>query len=111
MTESQQWVTVLMISAGLILTRFIIFWVFPPSKKPPASIEYLGKVLPAAAIALVLVYSLKDTQVLTFPYGIPEVLGVLVVILIHRWRRNTLLSVAAGTITYMLLIQFVFVLN
>lgn len=111
MTESQQWITVLMISAGLILTRFIIFWVFPASKKPPAGIEYLGKVLPAAAIALVLVYSLKDTQVLTFPYGIPEVLGVLVVILIHRWRRNTLLSVAAGTITYMLLIQFVFVLN
>lgn len=111
MTEAQQWLTVLIISAGLILTRFIIFWLFPPSKKPPAMIEYLGKVLPAAAIALVLVYSLKDTQLFTFPYGIPEALGVLVVIFIHKWRRNTLLSVVAGTVVYMFLIQFVFILN
>jgi branched-subunit amino acid transport protein AzlD len=111
MTETQQWVTVLIVSAGLILTRFIIFWLFPPSKKPPASIEYLGKVLPAAAIALVLVYSLKDTEFLTFPYGLPEIIGILVVVFVHKWRRNTLLSVAAGTIIYMFLIQFVFVLN
>ena len=111
MIETEQWLTVLLISAGLIFTRFIIFWLFPPSKKPPVMIDYLGKVLPAAAIGLVLVYSSKDTQIFIFPYGIPEVLGILAVVLIHKWRRNTLLSIAAGTITYMFLIQFGFNLN
>ncbi|MDN6345313.1 MAG: AzlD domain-containing protein, partial [Tetragenococcus koreensis] len=67
---------------------------------------YLGKVLPAAAIALVLIYSLKGTQIFIFPYGIPEVLGILAVVLIHKWRRNTLLSIAAGTITYMVCQHF-----
>lgn len=108
MTETQQWLTALLISGGLILTRFIVFWLLPPSKKPPLFVEYLGKVLPAAAIALILVYSLKDTQLTSFPYGIPEIIGVLVVVLIHKWQRNTLLSVIAGTAIYMLLIQFVF---
>lgn len=108
MTETQQWITVIIISLGLILTRFIIFWLFPPTKKPPVFVEYLGKVLPAAAIALILVYSLKDTQILSFPHGLPEAISVLVVVFIHKWRRNTLLSVFAGTIIYMLLIQFVF---
>jgi len=108
MTETQQWITLLVVSVGLVFTRFIIFWIFPPSKQPPTSVEYLGKVLPAAAIALILVYSLRDVQLTAFPFGIPEAISILIVILVQKWRRSTLLSVIGGTGVYMFLIQFVF---
>jgi len=108
MTEAQQWITILVVSVGLVFTRFIIFWIFPPSKQPPTFIKYLGKVLPAAAIALILVYSLRDVQLTTFPFGLPEVISILIVGLVQKWRRNTLLSVLGGTGVYMFLIQFVF---
>lgn len=108
MSDTQQWLTVLLIGIATILTRFIIFWIFPPTKRPPAFIEYLGKVLPAAAIALILVYSLKDIDLTSFPFALPEVISILAIVLIQKWRRNTLLSVVSGTITYMFLIQAVF---
>ena len=108
MSNTQQWLTVLLIGLATILTRFIIFWIFPPTKNPPAFIEYLGKVLPAAAIALILVYSLKDIDLTKTPFGLPEVISILVVVLMQKWRRNTLMSIVGGTITYMFLVQAIF---
>ena len=70
--------------------------------------QYLGRVLPGAAIGMLLVYCLKAVNVLAFPYGLPELIALACVILLHLWQRQVLLSIAAGTIVYMLLLIFVF---
>ena len=71
--------------------------------------EYLGHVLPAAMMGLLVVYCLKGVTLTAAPYGIPELIGVAVTAGLHLWRRNTLLSIAAGTVVYMVLVQLVFV--
>ena len=87
------------------LTRYLPFLIFR-SGKTPKLITYLGKVLPYAIMGMLVVYCLKDTTVLSAPYGIPELLGCGTVALLHIWKRNTLLSIGAGTVAYMLMIQF-----
>ena len=91
-----------------MLTRFLPFLIFRGDRKIPDSIVYLGKVLPYAIMGMLVVYCLKDIQPLSAPYGIPELLGCLAVALLHIWKRNTLLSIGAGTVFYMLLVQLVF---
>ena len=95
-------------SAGTILLRFLPFLLFPSGKKTPAFVTHLGKVLPFAMIGLLVVYCLKDVSVFSGSHGLPELIAMAVVVVLHVWRRNTLLSVASGTICYMLLVQFVF---
>ena len=71
-------------------------------------IAYLGKVLPFAIMGMLVVYCLKDVSFRSGSFGIPEILGCAVVALLHVWKRNTLLSIGAGTVCYMLLVQLVF---
>lgn len=87
-------------------TRFLSFLVFPKGKIPPKFVQYLGKVLPCAAIGLLVVYCFKDVAS-SGTYGIPEILSVLLIIVLHKWKKNTLLSIG-GTALYMLLVQTVF---
>ena len=100
--------TVAVVAAGTMLTRFLPFLAFPESKKPPRVIEYFGKVLPYAMTGLLVVYSLRNTPVLTGSHGLPEFIACLVIVALHLWRRSMLLSIAGGTIVYMLLVQLVF---
>lgn len=108
MTHKQMLLTVLVVMLGMMFTRFLVFFIFPPSKEPPQFVNYLGKVLPAAAIGLLVIYALKEVKLTKAPFAIPEFLAILVIVLIHKWRRNSLLSIATGTIVYMVLIQGVF---
>lgn len=108
MTHNQMLITVIVIMLGTILTRFLVFFIFPPTKEPPQFVTYLGKVLPAAAIGLLVVYALKDVKITEIPFATPEILAIIVILFIHKWRRNSLLSIASGTIVYMTLIQWVF---
>jgi len=87
-------------------TRFLPFLIF--RKRTPAFVEYLGKVLPCAIMGMLVVYCLKDVNFLTGSHGIPEILCCLVTAGLHIWRRNSLLSIGAGTVLYMLLVQLVF---
>lgn len=89
-------------------TRFLPFLIFGGKRKTPALILYLGKVLPCAIIGMLVVYCLKDVSFLQFPFGLPELLGIGAVVLLHLWKRNTLISVGAGTVLYMILVQLVF---
>ena len=89
-------------------TRFLPFLIFRDGKKTPEFIVYLGKVLPCAIMGMLVVYCLKDISFLNAPYGIPEFLGCAAVAALHVWKRNTLLSIGAGTAFYMLLVQLVF---
>lgn len=89
-------------------TRFLPFLIFRGDKKTPDIIVYLGKVLPYAIMGMLVIYCLKDISLLSAPYGIPEFLGCVAVALLHLWKRNTLLSIGAGTVFYMVLVQLVF---
>lgn len=71
-------------------------------------IQYLGKALPAAIFSMLVVYCLKDVSILSGSHGLPELISITIVVGLHLWRRNMLLSIAAGTICYMLLIQLIF---
>ena len=107
MTILQQVLTVAAVVLGTMTTRFLPFLLFPEGKQPPAFIRYLGTVLPSAVIGLLVVFCLKDA-VLTSWHGLTEILGILAVALLHRWKKNILLSIAGGTIFYMVLVQTVF---
>ena len=107
MTEVQSAVTRGAVILGTMATRFLPFLVFPKGKTPPKFVQYLGKVLPCAAIGLLVVYCFKDVAS-SGTYGIPEILSVLLIIVLHKWKKNTLLSIGGGTALYMLLVQTVF---
>lgn len=100
--------TVIVIALVTAALRFLPFVVFPANKKTPQAVIYLGRILPFAIMAMLVVYCLKSVNPFTYPFGIPELIGVLVVVFLHIWKRNTLLSIAGGTVCYMLLIQLVF---
>lgn len=109
MTFSQQIMTIGIVVFGTMLTRFLPFLVFGRGKETPKYIQYLGKILPAAVFGLLVVYCLKDVNVLSGSHGIPEAISILVVAILHLWKRQMLLSIAGGTVCYMLLTQLVFI--
>ena len=94
-----------LVTAGL---RFAPFLIFGKGKETPPIIAYLGKVLPFAIMGMLVVYCMKDVSFLSAPFGIPELLGCAIVALLHIWKRNTLLSIGVGTVSYMLMVQFLF---
>lgn len=106
MTLLQRIAIVAIVAAGTMLTRFLPFRVF--SKSTPRYVSYLGKVLPPAVFGLLVVYCLRNITLLTGSHGLPELLAIAVVVVLHLWRRQTLLSIAGGTVCYMLLVQLVF---
>jgi len=89
-------------------TRFLPFLIFGENKKTPPLITYLGKVLPFAIMGMLVVYCLKDVAFLEAPFGLPEMIGIVIVAVLHLWKRNSLLSIGVGTVCYMLLVQLVF---
>ena len=91
------------------LLRFIPFIVFSGKRKTPAFITYLGKVLPFAIMGMLVVFCLKGTSVTSYPYGIPEIISVAVVTVLHILKRNTLLSIIGGTALYIVLVNFIFI--
>lgn len=107
MTLTQQIITIGIVVFGTMLTRFLPFLVFGRGKETPKYVQYLGKALPAAVFGLLVVYCLKDVNILAGNHGIPEAIAILVVVLLHLWKKQMLLSIAGGTVCYMLLVQFV----
>ena len=102
---------VIMIAVIALVTavlRFLPFLVFGENRKTPPLVTYLGQVLPYAIMGMLVVYCLKGVTLTSAPYGIPEAIGCACVAGLHIWKRNTLLSIGAGTVCYMLLVQFVF---
>ncbi|WP_299094247.1 branched-chain amino acid transporter permease [uncultured Metabacillus sp.] len=108
MNITQQIITIAMVVLGTMLTRFLPFMIFPSGKPTPNYVQYLGKVLPSAVIGLLVIYCFKDVSLLSGSHGIPEFIAVAIVVLLHFWKKNMLLSIAGGTIVYMILVQLVF---
>lgn len=107
MTQLQQLITIGMVILGTVLTRFLPFLLFPAGKPTPRYIQYLGNVLPSAVFGLLVIYCLKNVNLFTGSHGIPELLAILLVTALHMWKRQILLSIAGGTLFYMLLVQFI----
>lgn len=108
MTLTQQLITIGMVVLGTLLTRFLPFLLFPAGKPTPKYVRYLGQVLPAAIFGLLVVYCLKNVSLLAGSHGLPEAIAIAVVVALHRWKGQMLLSIAVGTVCYMLLVQLVF---
>ena len=108
MNITQQIITISMVVLGTILTRYLPFIIFPAGKPTPKYVQYLGKALPPAVIGLLVVYCFKNVNVFSGSHGIPEFIAVLVVAFLHLWKKMMLLSIAGGTIIYMILVQFLF---
>lgn len=108
MTFKEQLITVGMIILATLIMRFAPFIAFPDNKPTPKFIQYMGKVLPAAVFGLLIVYCLKNVNILEGSHGIPELICIAITAVLQLWKKQMLISISAGTICYMLLVQFVF---
>ncbi len=97
------------LAAATMITRFFPFLLFPPGKKIPEYVEYLGKTLPSAAMGLLVVYCLKDISLASDFHGLPELISIMAMVILHWRKGNSLLSIGVGTVLYMVLVQRVFV--
>ena len=105
MSNSQIYITVAVLAASVMITRFLPFVIFKDTGHLPEVIEYLGKVLPAALMGLLVVYCFKDYSFSDFGSVIPALAASAAVVAVHLWKRNTILSISAGTVVYMILIR------
>ncbi|HCX61887.1 MAG TPA: branched-chain amino acid transporter AzlD [Clostridiales bacterium] len=108
MTTSQALTILVVVALATASTRFLPFFLFSRKSEGPY-ISYLGKVLPYAAIGILVVYCLKEVNLNASPYGIPEGISILIIAALHLWKENTLLSIGAGTVVYMVLVQHIFI--
>lgn len=100
---------ILVVALCTFVTRALPFLVFKHADELPHRIVYLGRVLPMAIMFCLIVYCLRDTAFFLYPYGIPQLLGVAFVVILHIWKRNNMISIIGGTIAYMIMVQFIFV--
>jgi branched-subunit amino acid transport protein AzlD len=108
MTLTEQILTVAICALGTMATRFLPFLLFSPKRPTPAYVQYLGKALPAAIFGMLVVYCLKNVEFFSGNHGLPELLAIAVTAGLHIWRRQMLVSIAGGTVFYMVLVQMVF---
>lgn len=108
MTHTQEIITVAMCVLATMLTRFLPFLVFKEGQETPKYIQYLGKALPAAIFGMLVVYCLKSVNFTSGTHGAPELIAIAVTTALHLWKKHMLLSIAGGTLCYMLLVQLVF---
>ena len=109
MTTPQFIITIAVCTAATMLTRFLPFLVFSSKdQQPPEIVRYLGRVLPAAIFGMLIVYCLKGVSLFAGSHGIPEAIAIAVTIALHKWKHQTLISIAGGTLCYVLLVQLVF---
>ncbi|MBE5946499.1 MAG: branched-chain amino acid transporter AzlD [Lachnospiraceae bacterium] len=94
---------VALVTIGIRFLPFVLF-----RKDTPKIILYMGKVLPYAIMSMLVVYTLKNVSFIDGSHGIPEVIAITLVVLLHKWKHNTLLSILVGTLAYMLLVQIIF---
>ncbi len=109
MTSFQTAVMIAAVALGTMATRFMPFFVFGGKKPVPKYVKYLGKALTGAALGLLVIYGFKNVNVFAGNHGLPELISLVVIVLLHIRKRNMLLSIAAGTGLYMLLVNFVMV--
>ncbi len=107
MTIRQQIITIALCVLGTMTTRFLPFLVFGEKRETPRYIQYIGKLLPSAVFGMLIVYCLRNVDFLGGVHGIPEIIAIVITVILHLWRRQMLLSIAGGTVCYMLLLHYI----
>lgn len=108
MTTAQHLMTIAVIALATMATRSLPFLLFPAGKEAPDLIRHLSRVLPGAVFGLLMVYCLRNMDLLSGSRGLPEAIALSSVTALHLWKRNMRLSIAGGTVTYMYLVQLIF---
>lgn len=108
LSTSQMLITILVAGVCTFATRVIPFAIFG-NRKVPEIIKYLGKILPPAIIGVLIIYCIKDSYNFQLNTFLPQILGIIITAVMHLWRKNVLLSISVGTISYMLMIHYLFV--
>ncbi|MBE6877716.1 MAG: branched-chain amino acid transporter AzlD [Ruminococcaceae bacterium] len=108
MTNTQILISITLLTIGTMLTRFLPFLIFRENKEAPKFVQYLGNALPAAIFSMLIVYCLKNVQFLSGSHGLPEIIAILITGGLHLWKRQILISIAGGTVAYMILVQMIF---
>ena len=108
MTLTEQIITIAICALGTMATRFLPFLLLSEKRKAPAYVQYLGRVLPAAVFGMLVVYCLKNVSFLAGTHGLPELIAIAATAALHLSWGNMLVSIAGGTVVYMLLVQLVF---
>lgn len=108
MTLAQKIITITICAFATMMTRFLPFLIFREGKPTPKYIQYLGKALPAAIFGMLVVYCLKNVDILGGSHGLPELIAIIVTVALHLWKRQMLISIAGGTVCYMMLVQLAF---
>lgn len=108
LTPWQVFIIILMVMLGTVITRFLPFILFSGRKGEHPYVTYLGNVLPYSAVGLLVVYCLKGVSLTRSPFGLPEAIAIIIIAVLQYWKNNALISIGAGTIVYMLLVQMVF---
>lgn len=97
LTPAEQAAVILLCAAMTVLTRSLPFVVFGAGRPVPSYVRWLGRALPPAVFALLVVYCLRDVSFAAGTRSAAELLGVAATAAIHLWKRNMMLSIAAGT--------------
>ena len=105
MTVPQSIITIAAVVLGTVFTRSISFILFPGGRETPKFVKYLGRVLPAAVLGMLVIYCYKGIDFASKAHGIPEIAAGLLVAVLHLWKKNMLLSISVGTVFYMVLIR------
>ena len=98
-------ILIIAMSGVTILLRFLPFIIFKGNKEIPSLIIYLGDILPAAAIGMLVVYCLREINIMVYPFGLFELLALLVVVIVQLYKRNSVISILLGTLTYIVLLN------
>ena len=107
MTTPQIFAIIAVVVLGTVITRSISFIIFPANRETPPFITYLGKVLPAAVMGMLVIYCYKSIDFSSATHGIPEIVAGLVVAGLQFWKKNMLISICVGTALYMVLIRVI----
>lgn len=107
MNDTYIFIMIMVMAACTFLTRILPYFILR-KRETPAFVTYLGNVLPYPIMGMLIVYCLKDVSFVTAPFAAPELIATAIVVVLHVWKRNTLLSIIGGTLSYMVMVQMIF---
>ncbi len=100
--------TIMVAAVITFATRVFPFALFGRGDEPPQIVKYLGKMLPAAVMSVLIIYCVRSVDLSSWAHVLPQLISIALVVALHLWKRNNLISIGGGTLCYMLLIQLVF---
>ena len=105
MSDGYILLSIFIMAALTALTRFAPFLLFPPGRPTPLYVLYLGRVLPKAVIGMLVIYCFKHVHFTSLPGFLPDLIAAGLTAGSYVKKRNTLLSIVLGVVSYMILLR------